>query len=148
MGLMRFRVWHKDDKVMLSNHLGFMITDTGQLLIESMLGDEETMEKVELDNYIVMQYTGLKDKNGVEICEGDVVEYQGRANKHPFGGRWENVISGVGEIRYELTGYFICEPELEDCIQIDLSQLLFRYDEYDIEVLGNIYENPELSEEK
>lgn len=136
MGLMRFRVWHKDDKVMLSNHLGFMITDTGQLLIESMLGDEETMEKVELENYIVMQYTGLKDKEGVEIYEGDILEveknedgtYKGTINGKTFFDRFQGYSSKI-----KVEGMH------------DINTL--RYWNNRVRIIGNIYENPELSEE-
>ena len=136
MGLMRFRVWHKDDKVMLSNHLGFMITDTGQLLIESMLGDEETMEKVELDNYIVMQSTGLKDKNGVEIYEGDILEveknedgtYKGTINGKTFFDRFQGYSSKI-----KVEGMH------------DINTL--RYWNNRVRIIGNIYENPELLEE-
>ena len=137
MGLMRFRVWHKEDKVMLSNHLGFMITDTGQLLIESMLGDEETMEKVELENYIVMQYTGLKDKEGVEIYEGDILEveknedgaYKGTINGKTFFDRFQGYSSKI-----KVEGMH------------DINTL--RYWNNRVRIIGNIYENPELSEEK
>ena len=136
MGLMRFRVWHKEDKVMLSNHLGFMITDTGQLLIESMLGDEETMEKVELENYIVMQYTGLKDKEGVEIYEGDILEveknedgtYKGTINGKTFFDRFQGYSSKI-----KVEGMH------------DINTL--RYWNNRVRIIGNIYENPELLEE-
>lgn len=140
MGLMRFRVWHKDDKVMLSNHLGFMITDTGQLLIESMLGDEETMEKVELDNYIVMQYTGLKDKEGVEIYEGDIVNITQYFGGHPYG-EIEHVIK-----RSEYNNDLIADSESGDWRTPEVRMTFRSSDDY--EVIGNIYENPELSEEK
>lgn len=69
----------------------------------------------------VMQYIGLKDKNGKEIYEGDIVDLMTRSGKL-FNGvvRW----SGIG-FNVDPIGYF---PEYED----------------ELEVIGNIYKNPEL----
>ena len=134
----KFRAWDKEDEVMID---WFWLSSEGDLYETPVtVYDTPHLELERNDDLIAMQSTGILDKNKIEIFEGDIVEYQGRANKHPFGGRWENVISGVGEIRYEFAGYFIFERESEDHIQIDLNQLLIRYDECDIEVVGNIYE--------
>ena len=75
-----------------------------------------------------MQYTGLKDKNGVEIYEGDIVKW-GEFKMEIFWGEdigigygfcWRN-IRGNGSYHESMTGFI---------------------DEY--EVIGNIYENKEL----
>jgi len=75
---------------------------------------------------ILMQYTGLKDKNGKEIYEGDVLIH------HYY---HENgvVIWHTGQSRWALE-YF------ED----KKTQELFPIDKNNFEVIGNIYENPEL----
>lgn len=72
----------------------------------------------------IMQYTGLKDKNGKEIYEGDILS-DGNDEK-PYKVVFEN-----GSFRAEADGYSL---DLED------------YDDI-CEVVGNIYENPELIEE-
>ena len=76
---------------------------------------------------ILMQYTGLKDKNGVEIYEGDILNYGDYSQSHEVifknGCFWGHAI-GCGEN-----------------IGIGLYNAL-----EDLEIAGNIYDNPELLE--
>lgn len=80
--------------------------------------------------FIIEQYTGLKDKTGTEIYEGDVVKVEGDGEIY----RVEWIRSGFGlEPRYNSPRY----PVLGN---VELRKK--------IEVIGNIHENPELLEEK
>ena len=82
-----------------------------------------------LKDVILMQYTGLKDKDGVEIYEGDVLRQLGSEN--------ETVAEGDVEwLDMSLSGWYI-DGDIND----SLGDINYNYD---IEVIGNIHQNPEL----
>lgn len=87
---------------------------------------EEEKDWLHFDDYeCIMQSTGLKDKNGKEIFEGDVVKCNGLLGTiESFKAMW--ICSFMKYNNYQKVGFFAQE----------------------IEVVGNIYENPELLEDK
>ncbi|MDB7581477.1 YopX family protein [Enterococcus faecium] len=90
-----------------------------------------------IDKYELMQSTGLKDKNGVEIFEGDVVAVE----NHPFQ-RKEDSSAGM-----EIEGDYVVGWNQHDLTWCAGDLLLARLKPY-VRVIGNIYENSELLEEK
>ncbi len=79
---------------------------------------------------VVMQSTGLKDKNGVEIFEGDLVEHEDNINGH-----WETF--EACEVVYD-------KDCAQFCFKDDAGNFLTDY--RNLNVIGNIYENPDLLE--
>ena len=81
---------------------------------------------------ILMQYTGLKDKNGKEIYEGDIVRVYHRRGFYGDEGFYT-----VGKVEYSPAEFYINGGGHSITCH-------FHYDEKDREVIGNIHDKPEL----
>ena len=117
----KFRAWDENRK----KWVYFRLDEIVNINHESLTDDEWAF--IQLKN--IGQYTGLKDKNGREIYEGDIVRFKDW---------WDEEM--VGEVRYsEKDMAFTIVNDFWDGFPIMYAD--------DLEVIGNIYENPELLEE-
>lgn len=91
-------------------------------------------ELIDISQYTVMQFTGLKDENGVEIYEGDIIEYETCSDS--------DCETETSIVKFEDGGF---SPMCEE--YGGSSGFLYDKRITDIKTLGNIYENPELLEE-
>lgn len=89
------------------------------------------------DNIAPMQYTGLRDRNGKEIYEGDVVEFNNNNYELTAGHRNDEIV--IAEVEYSCGAWGLKEANGQ---LHDLYIVLVNDEE--AEVIGNIYENPEL----
>ena len=107
---------------------------------------EAVIGKLDLDNLI--QYSGLKDKNGKLIYEGDILDlYVSTKKLYRY------------QVKFEIGSFMlVSKDEIFDFRNIwndnvyPLSQLYFEYQNeensiWECEIIGNIYENPELLDE-
>jgi uncharacterized phage protein (TIGR01671 family) len=124
----KFRVWDKANKCWLNYDDIFISQEGGVYEIEertwayqSYMHQENIAEKVE-----ITQYTGLKDKNGKEIYERDILKDDGNF---------------LWFVSYKNGGFFI------ECLDLMANETLLCENEMFVEVVGNIYENPELLED-
>lgn len=123
----KFRAWDTTNKEMFKDT--FAITESGQVVVVDQSSVFVSPDYVFVDNLVIMQSTGLKDKNGKEVFVGDIIKCT-RGCPHEvylekeYGGTF---IGGMPAIYLKgiREGYAWTGAE---------------------EILGNIYENPELLE--
>lgn len=120
----------------------------------------ELLYSFDSDGVKLMQYTGLKDKNGMEIYEGDILQRASSINSD-YHGEWirDEVIhkpgqwfsSHVSSEKGKLPRGYTAGPLLDSYFDYDGKLYAFGKDYEPActgEVIGNIYENPELLEAK
>ena len=130
----KFRAWLKEEEKMVNVETMDFTDKSMQYLEKNEIIDAYLLRRMIFDDVELMQYTGIKDKNGVEIYEGDIVLI--RIDK-------TNILhKTVVKFKH---GTFIADI-IGDNDYIYLFHFGFNKD--DFEVVGNIYENPELLEEK
>lgn len=118
----RLRAWDKEFKEMVQ--------------VDALVFDEQIIKatykngnvvKEDLKNYVLMQSTGLKDKNGKEIFEGDIIDST------------DGFLTGVIEFRVSL-GMFV-----SDLVEYNSFERLCNVAS-SRKIIGNIWEHPELAE--
>lgn len=111
----KFRMWNKEEKVMF------------------LIGSNPNLTNYQQTIYELMQYTGLKDKNRKEIYEGDCFEIKSNSTEHKgnkIGIAW--VIWNDSELGWRLSD------------NRESGEYNIYWFAKNCEIIGNIYENPEL----
>lgn len=146
----RLRAWDKEFKEMVQ--------------VDALVFDEQIIKatykngnvvKEDLKNYVLMQSTGLKDKNGKEIFEGDILKFNDTWSDYCYEGYVDGEITGVNyvEIEKETTCFGFGKTRIPESSLFNLvNDEHFTFKElitdtsFEFEIIGNIYKNPELVE--
>lgn len=113
----KFRAWDKENNQWVNQNAVLPNwSDTPYFNVACIVGDE-TLELRSDENFIWCEYTGLKDKNGKEVFEGDIVRFKLFNEATPC--YWEVKIPNI---------YLAMKNE----------------ENHQIEVIGNLYQHPEL----
>ena len=127
MTVPKFRAWHKPMQRM--SEVLAISYERQKVKIRHLRGT--THMTVLFDDVELMQSTGLVDKNGQEIFEGDIVEFEDADDI-------ENVYINQGVIEWCQGGFTVSNRTT-----VTLDDLLDE-DTLEVTIVGNIYDNPEL----
>lgn len=136
----RYRAWIKTEKRMLLSddilNIDYANKEivTQQVYFKNGLPDDRDIYFYDFDEIVLMQSTGLKDKNGKEIFEGDVLEIED-----------EGEVLGNAKLTWdnEQAVFMIEAVSVDDIAPF---HEILSDESYSYRVVGNVYENPELLE--
>lgn len=128
----KFRAWSKRDKCWcgaFSVHMSGLFTEITGAKMENgvCIAYADWIDLSKQEEITLMQYTGLKDKNGVEIFKSDILEFRNKENGE---------LKHTAEVGQSPSGLWIT---VNDGLEIRVYEC-----NYGVEIVGNIYENPEL----
>ncbi len=132
----KFRAWNKENKSwyhpIYEAHRGkleeiLMKPSTGHVVIRKHPNKDTYLDATQHSRFILMQYTNFKDKNGVEIYEGDVVKDE---------------ISRLEVVWHTKTGTWGFHKKHKETA--DFFSLAMLEPEIKLEIIGNVHENKEL----
>ena len=128
----RYRAWNKATKEMYEVD-DIMSIDFGksEISVKTLFFEQANCYK--FDDIVFMQSTGFTDKNGKEIFEGDILKVTNLSS-------WLEVVS------FNNNKAMFVSKEIKREIEESPLYDLFNTDIFEVEIIGNIYENPELAE--
>ena len=129
----KFRAWDTTNKEIFKDT--FAITESGQVVVVDQSSVFVSPDYVFVDNLVIMQSTGLFDRNNKEIFEGDIITN----GKDVMCMKRHNTLGFYVEQKGKVE--FIADSAVLEEFEEDAKEIA------DIlEIIGNIYENPELLE--
>jgi len=138
----KFRIWDKKYKMWADPHR-WRLNAQGEVTWNRILSSPNGQE-----DFVIQQFTGMVDKNGKEIWEGDIVKFYKWNCPMPSPNVEDYLVSSPKQIIYGL-GYGdyptagFCAISLFPT-DLETGHQLNCMDSQNIEIIGNVFENPEL----
>ena len=140
----KFRAWDNENKYMITSKQGIFTALRNSMNItvqDNGYYNNGDLLKPNKEKYTLMQYTGLKDKNGVEIYENDIIDIHQTVNGY------NQFVIQYDNYKFSARYYNQKTKQILGWYQYDLDELFeINETEKEIEVIGNIYEDKEVSE--
>jgi len=124
---LKFRVWSISSKKMFERNNNYYLSLDGDLF------QNDCLDYQNKSSFVIMQYTGLKDRNGVEIYEGDILTMS------PYQDEQYTV-----QVYWKYSALILDTPFSESHDWTPLGYYVSHFGEHTLEVVGNIYEHPHL----
>jgi uncharacterized phage protein (TIGR01671 family) len=123
----KFRAWDRKNREMIHNPVA------NDICITEYIGLNEVIERFIKEDFTLMQFTGLHDKDGKEIYEGDILKGHTSYERDDDDYSWDAI-----EVKHDETATGFYPLTLNGRWRCDVI----------VEVIGNIYENAELLKER
>lgn len=148
----RFRAWDKTLKTMYeADDIMYIDFEEKEICVKTLFF--ERASRYDFDDIVLMQSTGLTDKDGKEIYEGDVLKFNDEWEEYCYEGYVDGSSYGVNyvEIGTEPTAFIFCKTKYPDSSlfyyaneeHLTFQEIITDVD-FEFEIIGNIYTNPEL----
>ncbi len=134
----KFRAWHKKYKRMykvMSLNMDEREGVWAHVWGRDPINNSDFLFAIQPKDIVVMQYTGIKDKSGEEIYEGDILD---ASYMSPLSGER---IQKIYKVFHKNATFYV--EMIDTHANMDRS---LQFVNKDAEIIGNIYDNPELSE--